>query len=124
MLKEFPQLAERIDHPGGSLSGGEQQMLAIGRALMANPELILMDEPSEGLSPRLVLQVQEIMRRLRARGHAILLVEQNLELALSVADEVYVLSAGRFVFQGAPAALANETQVLDQHLGVSGAKMI
>ena len=105
MLKEFPQLAERIDHAGGSLSGGEQQMLAIGRALMANPELILMDEPSEGLSPRLVLQVQEIMRRLRARGHAILLVEQNLELALSVADEVYVLSAGRFVFQGTPAAL-------------------
>ena len=100
VLKEFPQLAERIDHPGGALSGGEQQMLAIGRALMANPELILMDEPSEGLSPRLVLQVQEIMRRLRSRGHAILLVEQNLQLALSVADEVYVLSAGRFVFQG------------------------
>ena len=124
MLKEFPQLAERIDHPGGSLSGGEQQMLAIGRALMANPELILMDEPSEGLSPRLVLQVQEIMRRLRTRGHAILLVEQNLELALSVADEVYVLSSGRFVFQGTPAELAKETQILDQHLGVSGAKMI
>ena len=106
VLKEFPQLAERINHPGGSLSGGEQQMLAIGRALMANPELILMDEPSEGLSPRLVLQVQEIMRRLRTRGHAILLVEQNLELALSVADEVYVLSSGRFVFQGTPAELA------------------
>jgi branched-chain amino acid transport system ATP-binding protein len=83
-----------------------------------------MDEPSEGLSPRLVLQVQEIMRRLRARGHAILLVEQNLELALSVADEVYVLSAGRFVFRGDPATLRNETQVLDQHLGVSSAKMI
>ena len=97
-------------------------MLAIGRALMANPELILMDEPSEGLSPRLVLQVQEIMRRLRSLGHAILLVEQNLELALSVADDVYVLSAGRFVFQGTAAALANETQVLDQHLGVSSVK--
>jgi branched-chain amino acid transport system ATP-binding protein len=124
VLKEFPQLAERIDHPGGSLSGGEQQMLAIGRALMANPELILMDEPSEGLSPRLVQQVQEIMRLLRARGHAILLVEQNLELALSVADEVYVLSAGRFVFQGAPANLAKATHILDQHLGISGAKMI
>jgi branched-chain amino acid transport system ATP-binding protein len=68
--------------------------------------------------------VQEIMRRLRARGHAILLVEQNLELALSVADEVYVLSAGRFVFRGDPATLRNETQVLDQHLGVSSAKMI
>jgi branched-chain amino acid transport system ATP-binding protein len=124
VLKEFPQLAERIDHPGGALSGGEQQMLAIGRALMANPELILMDEPSEGLAPRLVLQVQEIMRRLRARGHAILLVEQNLELALSVADEVFVLSSGRFVFQGTAAALANETQVLDQHLGVSGTKLM
>jgi branched-chain amino acid transport system ATP-binding protein len=123
VLREFPQLKERIDHPGGALSGGEQQMLAIGRALMANPELILMDEPSEGLAPRLVLQVQEIMRRLRARGHAILLVEQNLELALSVADEVYVLSAGRFVFQGTAAALAKETQVLDQHLGVAGAKL-
>jgi branched-chain amino acid transport system ATP-binding protein len=122
VLKEFPQLAERIDHSGGSLSGGEQQMLAIGRALMANPEVILMDEPSEGLSPRLVLQVQEIMRRLRERGHAILLVEQNLELALSVADEVCVLSAGQFVFRGTPAELAKATEVLDQHLGISGAK--
>jgi branched-chain amino acid transport system ATP-binding protein len=123
VIKEFPQLGERIDHPGSALSGGEQQMLAIGRALMANPELILMDEPSEGLSPRLVLQIQEIMQRLRARGHAILLVEQNLELALSVADEVYVLSAGRFVFHGTAAALRNETQVLDQHLGVAGAAL-
>jgi len=122
VLKEFPQLAERIDNPGGSLSGGEQQMLAIGRALMANPELILMDEPSEGLSPRLVLQVQEIMQRLRSLGQAILLVEQNLQLALSAADDVYVLSAGQFVFQGTPAALATETQVLDQHLGVSSVK--
>jgi branched-chain amino acid transport system ATP-binding protein len=124
VLKEFPQLAERIDHRGAALSGGEQQMLAIGRALMANPELILMDEPSEGLAPRLVLQVQEIMRRLREFGHAILLVEQNLELALSVADDVYVISAGRIVFEGTAAALAKETQVLDQHLGVSGTKVM
>jgi branched-chain amino acid transport system ATP-binding protein len=124
VLKEFPQLAERIDHGGAALSGGEQQMLAIGRALMANPDLILMDEPSEGLAPRLVLQVQEIMRRLREFGHAILLVEQNLELALSVADDVYVISAGRIVFEGTVAALAKETQVLDQHLGVSGTKVM
>jgi branched-chain amino acid transport system ATP-binding protein len=124
VLKEFPQLAERIDNPGSALSGGEQQMLAIGRALMSNPELILMDEPSEGLSPRLVLQVQEIMQRLRALGQAILLVEQNLQLALSAADDVYVLSAGRFVFQGTAAALANEPQVLDEHLGVSSAKTV
>jgi branched-chain amino acid transport system ATP-binding protein len=122
VLKEFPQLAERIDNPGNALSGGEQQMLAIGRALMSNPELILMDEPSEGLSPRLVLQVQEIMQRLRSLGQAILLVEQNLQLALSAADDVYVLSAGRFVFQGTAAALANDTQVLDQLLGVSSVK--
>ena len=122
VLKEFPQLAERIDNPGSALSGGEQQMLAIGRALMSNPELILMDEPSEGLSPRLVLQVQGIMQRLRSLGQAILLVEQNLQLALSAADDVYVLSAGRFVFQGTAAALANETQVLDQHLGVASVK--
>jgi branched-chain amino acid transport system ATP-binding protein len=105
------------------LSGGEQQMLAIGRALMANPELILMDEPSEGLSPRLVQQAQEIMQRLRSRGHAVLLVEQNLQLALSVADKIYVLSSGRFVFQGTPAELAKATQILDQHLGVSDAKI-
>jgi branched-chain amino acid transport system ATP-binding protein len=124
VLKEFPQLAERINHMGSSLSGGEQQMLAIGRALMADPELILMDEPSEGLSPRLVMQVREIMQRLRTLGHAILLVEQNLELALSVADEVYVLSSGRFVFQGTPAELAQATPILDQHLGVAGAKTI
>jgi branched-chain amino acid transport system ATP-binding protein len=124
VIREFPQLAERIDHPGGALSGGEQQMLAIGRALMADPDLILMDEPSEGLSPRLVLHVREIMRRLRERGHAILLVEQNLELAMSVADQVYVLSSGRFVFQGTAAALANATPVLDQHLGLSGAKLV
>ena len=122
VLKEFPQLAERIDNPGSALSGGEQQMLAIGRALMSNPELILMDEPSEGLSPRLVQQVQEIMHRLRSLGQAILLVEQNLQLALSAADDVYVLSAGRFVFQGTAAALANAPQVLDEHLGVSSAK--
>ena len=124
VLEEFPQLADRIDHPGGALSGGEQQMLAIARALMANPELILMDEPSEGLAPRLVLQVKEIMQRLRARGHAILLVEQNLELAMSVADHVHVLSSGRFVFEGTAAALANASQVLDQHLGISGTKLM
>jgi branched-chain amino acid transport system ATP-binding protein len=119
----FPNLNERLRSPGTKLSGGEQQMLAIGRALMADPELILMDEPSEGLSPRLVLHVREIMQRLRERGHAILLVEQNLEVALAVADQVYVLTAGRFVFQGTPTALAHETQVLDQHLGVSAAAL-
>jgi len=122
VMREFPQLAERRDNLGNALSGGEQQMLAIGRALMANPELILMDEPSEGLAPRLVQQVGDIVQRLKARGHAILLVEQNLRLALSVADDVYVLSAGQFVFQGTAEELAAEKDVLDQHLGVSASK--
>jgi branched-chain amino acid transport system ATP-binding protein len=118
VLREFPQLAERLDYGGGSLSGGEQQMLAVGRALMANPELILMDEPSEGLSPKLVQHVGDIMRGARGHGHAVLLVEQNFALAMSVADYVYVLSAGRFVFEGTPAALEGAKDVLDQHLGV------
>jgi len=118
VLKEFPQLASRIDHAGAALSGGEQQMLAVGRALMANPDLILMDEPSEGLSPKLVQQVGEIMRSLRAHGHAVLLVEQNFALAMAVADHVYVVSAGRFVFGGAPCELERANDVLDQHLGV------
>jgi branched-chain amino acid transport system ATP-binding protein len=89
---------------------------------MANPDLILMDEPSEGLAPRLVQHVGSIMKRLREHGHAVLLVEQNLELARSVADYIYVISSGRFVFEGAPAALSAQAAVLDEHLGVSGRK--
>jgi branched-chain amino acid transport system ATP-binding protein len=121
VLAEFPQLAERIHHPGGALSGGEQQMLAVGRALMANPDLILMDEPSEGLSPKLVQQIGEIMKKLRQHGHAVLLVEQNFALAMAVADYLYVVSAGRFVFEGTPAQLERSPEVLDQHLGVAQA---
>jgi len=109
VLDEFPQLEERIAHMGGSLSGGEQQMLAVGRALMANPDLILMDEPSEGLAPKLVKHVGEIMKSMRDHGHAVLLVEQNFALAMSVANYIYVVSAGRFVFEGTPEDLkANE----------------
>ena len=120
VLRQFPQLAERIDHPGGALSGGEQQMLAVGRALMANPDLVLMDEPSEGLAPRLVRQVEHIMKSVRDHGHAILLVEQNFALAMAVADSIHVLSSGHFVFGGTPQALAGATDILDQHVGVSG----
>lgn len=122
VLEEFPQLAERIDNLGGALSGGEQQMLAVGRALMANPDIVLMDEPSEGLSPRLVLQVGEIMRRLREHGLAVMLVEQNLALAMSVADYIYVLSSGQFVFEGTPDQLSQSPEILDEHLGVSRRK--
>jgi branched-chain amino acid transport system ATP-binding protein len=121
VLAQFPQLAERIHHPGGALSGGEQQMLAVGRALMANPDLILMDEPSEGLAPKLVRQVEGIMKSMRKHGHAVLLVEQNFALAMSVADHIYVVSAGRFVFEGTPAELERSPEILDQHLGVARA---
>jgi branched-chain amino acid transport system ATP-binding protein len=121
VLAEFPQLAERMDNTGSALSGGEQQMLAIGRALMANPALILMDEPSEGLAPKLVQKIEEIMRNLRKQGHAILLVEQNLALALSVADSIYVISSGRFVFHGTADELSRNSEILDSHVGVSAA---
>lgn len=119
VLEEFPQLVDRLDYLGGSLSGGEQQMLAVGRALMSNPELILMDEPSEGLSPKLVGRVEEIMRNVRDHGHSILLVEQNLALALAVADYVHILSSGHFVAEGTPQELSANVDLLDRHLGVS-----
>ena len=124
VLDEFPQLRDRLHNGGNELSGGEQQMLAIGRALVANPELVLMDEPSEGLSPRFVLHVGEIMGRIRALGHAILLVEQNLALALSVADYVHIIASGRIVFSGTADALKARPDVLDEHLGVSGSKSL
>lgn len=124
VLEQFPNLRERIDNLGTALSGGEQQMLAIGRALMTNPALILMDEPSEGLAPRIVQQVGEILKELRLRGHSILLVEQNLGLALSVADYVYVLSVGKFVFMGPPDELAARSDILDRYLGVSAKEAV
>jgi branched-chain amino acid transport system ATP-binding protein len=123
VLNAFPQLAERIDHLGSNLSGGEQQMLAIGRALMSNPDLILMDEPSEGLSPRLVQRVEEVVKQLRAHGHAVLIVEQHLPLALAVADRMHVIASGRLVFEGTPEALAGDEAVLDAHLGASRAQL-
>ena len=124
VLDQFPQLKARINNLGGALSGGEQQMLAIGRALMRNPDLILMDEPSEGLSPRLVEQVGDIMTTLKKRNHAILLVEQNIGMALAVADYVYVLSVGKFVFEGPPSELTANAEVIDRHLGVTGSEQV
>jgi len=118
ILEEFPRLRERAQQLARHLSGGEQQMLAIGRALMTNPDLILMDEPSEGLAPLLVKQIGDIMRRLRDQGHAILLVEQNLGLALAVADEVHILSTGRIVYRGTADELPRDPEVLNRHLGI------
>jgi branched-chain amino acid transport system ATP-binding protein len=114
----FPRLRERQQHFGGQLSGGEQQMLAIGRALVTNPALLLMDEPSEGLAPLVVRGLRDAIGQLKATKLAILLVEQNLPLALSVADTCYLLSRGQVVYHGAPADLAADERLRRQHLGV------
>jgi len=109
----FPRLAERRKNNAGQLSGGEQEMLSIGRALVTNPQLLLMDEPSDGLAPSIVKLVGEVVRSLAAEGATVLLVEQNLHLALKVADQVAVMSKGRVVFRGAPDALHDPTRVRD-----------
>jgi len=114
----FPRLAERRNHRGGQLSGGERGMLAVGRALMIDPELILMDEPSEGLAPVMVQHLEEIIADLRREGLSILLVEQNLYSALAVADRLYVLETGRVVHQADSATLASQTELLFARLGV------
>jgi branched-chain amino acid transport system ATP-binding protein len=114
----FPRLAERRRHRGGQLSGGERQMLAIARALVLDPELLLMDEPSEGLAPVIVEQLEGIIGQLKEAGLAILLVEQNLYSALTVADKVYILETGAIAWQGAPAALQSDRTTLERLLGV------
>jgi branched-chain amino acid transport system ATP-binding protein len=114
----FPRLAERRHHRGGQLSGGERGMLAVGRALMIDPQLILMDEPSEGLAPVMVQLLEEIVLNLKREGLSILLVEQNLYSALAVADRVYILETGQIVHQGDAKTLALETDLLFQRLGV------
>jgi branched-chain amino acid transport system ATP-binding protein len=114
----FPRLGERRRHRGGQLSGGERQMLAIARALVLEPELLLMDEPSEGLAPVMVEHLETIIGQLKQAGLAILLVEQNLYSALAVADEVYILESGRIAWRGAPAELQSNRTTLERHLGV------
>jgi branched-chain amino acid transport system ATP-binding protein len=114
----FPALARRRGVRGDQLSGGEQQMLAIARALMRNPSLLLLDEPSEGLAPKLVEQVGEILARLRGTGLALLLVEQNLGLATQVGRRVIVMNKGKIVFAGSPAELAAHRDVETRYLGV------
>jgi branched-chain amino acid transport system ATP-binding protein len=113
----FPRLKERRRQLGWSLSGGEQQMLAIGRALMARPRLLLLDEPSLGLAPRLAEEVYERVGRIRKSGLTILVVEQNTVLALAVADRGYVLETGRVVLEGAAADLKRDARVREAYLG-------
>jgi len=115
----FPVLKERANYKGNLLSGGEQQMLAIGRALMTNPDLLLMDEPSEGLAPLIVREISHIIGQLKESGFSILLVEQNLPMALGVADYVYVISKGRVAYQSTPEELRNNEEVKAKHIGVA-----
>ena len=117
-LDLFPRLRERGAHRAGKLSGGEQQMLAIARALMTNPELLLMDEPTEGLAPLLVREVGRVIESLKAEGLSILLVEQNLPMALRVADHVHVLSRGRVVHSSSAEALWRNEEVKSRYLGL------
>jgi branched-chain amino acid transport system ATP-binding protein len=114
----FPRLKERTEQTAGSLSGGEQQMLAIGRALMGNPRVLLLDEPSEGLAPIVVAEVGRTIARLKSEGQSIVLVEQNVQLALELADEVAVLNTGRIAFAGGVDALRNDQALVTQHLGI------
>jgi branched-chain amino acid transport system ATP-binding protein len=114
----FPRLKERTAQVAGSLSGGEQQMLAIGRALMGNPRVLLMDEPSEGLAPQIVAEVGRTIAQLKAEGLSIVLVEQNIKLTLDLADDVVIVNTGSVVFQGTAAETKANQAVITQHLGV------
>jgi branched-chain amino acid transport system ATP-binding protein len=117
VLERFPALRERLDAPAGALSGGQQQMLAIARGLMARPALLLLDEPSLGLAPRLVHGTFEAVRRIRAEGVSVLLVEQRAALALAVADRAYVLDRGRVVAAGLAGDLAADPRIEGAYLG-------
>ncbi len=117
VLTRFPRLAERLQQLAGSLSGGEQQMLAIGRALMGAPRLLLLDEPSMGLAPLFVDEIFGIVASLKREGTTILLVEQNASAALEIADEAYVLETGRVVLSGAASVVADDAGVVAAYLG-------
>ena len=118
VFSSFPRLKERINQLGGTLSGGEQQMLATGRGLMSRPNLLMMDEPSMGLSPILVEEIFNIIKEINSQGTSILLVEQNAQMALSISTRAYVLETGRIVLEGSASEIANNPQVKAAYLGV------
>jgi branched-chain amino acid transport system ATP-binding protein len=117
VFKSFPRLQERQGQLGGTLSGGEQQMLAMGRGLMSSPRLLLLDEPSMGLAPILVEEIFEIIKTINAQGTSILLVEQNAAMALSIASRAYVLETGRVILEGDASAVLRNPQVREAYLG-------
>jgi len=120
VLGRFPALRERLESKGRLLSGGEQEMLAIARALLTGPDLLLLDEPSQGLAPLVVNVVMDTIRELKKQHVSMLLVEQNAEMALQLADRVYVVDHGTVVFSGTPAQLRADQQVTSTYLGVGG----
>jgi branched-chain amino acid transport system ATP-binding protein len=120
VLERFPSLGERMNNKGHELSGGEQEMLAIARALMTGPELLLLDEPSQGLAPLVVSAVMQTILDLKQQRVSMLLVEQNAEMALKLADRVYVIDHGTVVFEGTPEKLRADRQVTATYLGVGG----
>jgi branched-chain amino acid transport system ATP-binding protein len=118
VLRLFPRLGERLQFSGKSLSGGEQQMLACSRALVGNPRVMLMDEPTEGLSPLFVRELGKLIQELRATGTTVLLIEQNLGFALRLADYVYVMNKGQIVYESIPADLAENDEIKGRYLGM------
>ncbi len=118
VLDMFENLAEREHKDGSVLSGGEQQMLAVGRALTADPDLLLLDEPTEGLAPYVVRQIEDLILELNEQGITVLVVEQNIPVALAVSEYTYILEKGEIVHEGTAAEIQNNEDVLDRHLGV------
>jgi len=118
VFEVFPRLAERRSNRGDALSGGEQQMLAIGRALLTNPRLLILDEPTEGLAPLIVLEIRNVLRRLKGTGVTVVIVDQNLDSVFDVADHVAVMSRGTVVAQGASSEVRSDQALLSHYLGV------